>query len=149
MPDQLRRSSNKMNSWLIEEWEFDSEEGSENFRFSIASRLPLWLTQPLVQCVLEPVSLFLMSSISEATYFHPSGASVTQRGRISPAPHIFRGVVLSEARGLSLYCNIIVVSMSNCTYQEIQNHTSGVSHRLHIICCTGSLAHICSSSLCD
>jgi len=104
-----------VNSWLIEEWEFDSEERRENFLFYITSRLPLWFTQPLVQWVLESVSLFIMSPISEATHLLPSGARVTYAWKNTSCPHIFRGVVLSEAHGLSLYCNMVLVSMGNCT----------------------------------
>jgi len=50
-----------VDGWLLEECGFDSGQGRESFLFSIASRLPLWPTQPPGQAVLRPVSLFLMS----------------------------------------------------------------------------------------
>jgi hypothetical protein len=92
---------------LIEEWGFDSVYGRKHFIFYIASRLPLWPTQPPVQSVLWPVSLFIMSP--------PPGATVKYVSNHNSYPIHFHVVVLSEALGTSFYFSTVLVLMSNCT----------------------------------
>jgi len=66
---------------LIEGLGFDSGQGRENFTLSVASILPFWLTQPLVQRVPGLVSFFLI--------LPPPGAGVKYALVHTSCPHMF------------------------------------------------------------